>query len=87
MIAVHLGEVSEEKILEMRYDFYQNVIKELSIKFNFDSTTSLLANPYCEKASEYVNNSNPMNYIPKEEQKKSKVTIGTLLNMGLLNDK
>ncbi|MDK2801728.1 MAG: hypothetical protein PWQ70_3347 [Clostridiales bacterium] len=89
MIAVYLGEVDENKILEMRYPFYKDVINELSIKLTHSSVSHILANPYAEKSWETVQGCNPFNidveHISKSTGKTyKKVTMAELKSLGLI---
>lgn len=77
MIALYLGEVDENKILEMSYPFFQGVLRELGYLFNFQSTVNLLGNSFAaESGFEAVQTANPFN--AGAPVKKRKVTIGDM---------
>lgn len=89
MIATHLCEVDESKILDMNYLFYKSIIRELSIKFNYGTVQFLMARDYGdEKISKHIEEANPFNVEidgNKSSQPANKrVTLGMLKNMGVI---
>lgn len=86
MIALHLGECDEDKILEMRLPFFNDILAELSVYLNFQSLTSILANPYASEGYKIVQDANPINYKIEDTTKpKRRTTIHDLKACGILD--
>ena len=76
MISLYVGEIDEDKILEITYPFYSSLITEIGCKLRFESVSNLLGNGGAGKGvSEVVEESNPFNY---KEQKLQKLTMTNL---------
>lgn len=73
MLGVH-SSFTEIEIDEFSYKFYKGCIKELGIKFSFDSISNVLGNSYAEKGGEMVNDSNPFNYKEKVNDTQHRMT-------------
>lgn len=61
MIAAHLGVVDEEQINDMSYVFFDDVLRELGYKLNFEAMANYAGNSFCEKAWDMIEKSNPFN--------------------------
>lgn len=59
-VAVALGEADEEKINNMSYVWFQNVLEAIGKKYNFDSLSNLYGNSFFKESSEVINNANPL---------------------------
>lgn len=83
MISLYTGEISEEKLLDISYVFYSDLIKELGLMLNYQATSTLMANPYAgEEGSEIIFNTNPLNY--KDNEKPKRLTMGAIKAAGLI---
>ena len=71
MVALHLHVLPDEVREKMSYVDYQDMIKEIGIKINYESISNLLGNGYCPDSSKIVNESSPFNY--KEVDSKGRV--------------
>jgi len=60
MIAAHLGVIDEEKINDMSYIFFEDVLTELGYKLNFEAIANYAGNSFVEKSWEMIQDSNPM---------------------------
>lgn len=60
LIATHLGVVEEEKIDEMSYIFFENVLEELGHKLSYDAIVNYAGNSFVEKSWDMIMDSNPM---------------------------
>lgn len=80
LIALHCGEIDEQKIYEITYPFFNALIKEISLQLNYQATANLLGNAYAgESGIELVNNSNPMNFNENgKSTKKNRATISSI---------
>ena len=61
MIAAHLGVVDEEQINNMSYVFFDDVLRELGYKLNFEAVVNYAGNAFCEKSWDMIEKSNPFN--------------------------
>ncbi|MDO4549385.1 MAG: hypothetical protein Q4D04_14945 [Clostridia bacterium] len=64
MIAAHLGVVDENKINDMSYVFFEDVLTELGYKLNFEAIANYAGNSFCEKSWDMIATSNPFNLQP-----------------------
>ena len=83
VLFVHVGGLSQNQILNMEYPFFRDVMKELSIKLNYDAISNIIANPFAEKGWEMVQSANPFHFAD-EETKKQRVTLQSLYDAGLI---
>jgi len=68
----------------MSFILYKDVIRELSIKFNYEAIVHILANPYASKLGEMIENANPFNNsIKKNSNKHKRLTAKDLVACGL----
>ena len=68
----------------MSFILYKDVIKELSIKFNYDAVVHILGNSYATKANDIIDKSNPFNVSVKNNSNKPKrLTAKDLVACGL----
>ena len=65
MIAAHLGVVDEEQINNMSYVFFDDVLRELGYKLNFEAVVNYAGNAFCEKSWDMIEKSNPFNIAEK----------------------
>lgn len=61
LVAVHLGEVDENKINDMSYLFLESILLALGKKLNYDAVVNYAGNSYFEKSWEVITENNPMN--------------------------
>lgn len=59
MIAAHLGVIDEEQINEMSAVFFNDVLRELGYKLNFEAISHYAGNSFCEKSWDMIEKSNP----------------------------
>lgn len=59
-IAAHLGEVDEEKINNMSYLWFQDVLHALGKRINFESISNLYGNAFAKDAGKMVPAANPL---------------------------
>lgn len=83
VLFVHVGGLSQNQILNMEYPFFRDVMKELSIKLNYDAISNIIANPFAEKGWELVQNANPFHFAD-DGDKKQRVTLQSLYDAGLI---
>ena len=69
MVAAHLGVIDEEKINDMAYVFFEDVLSELGYKLNYEAVVNYAGNSFCEKSWQMISDSNPCNI--KDENMKS----------------
>jgi hypothetical protein len=65
MIAAYLGVVDEEQINNMSYVFFDDVLRELGYKLNFEAVANYAGNAFCEKSWDMIEKSNPFNISEK----------------------
>jgi hypothetical protein len=61
LVAVYLGEVDEEKIMNMSYIFFDDVLSTLSKRVNYDAVVNYAGNSYMPKSGEIIAQHNPFN--------------------------
>ena len=61
MIAAHLGVIDEERINDMSAVFFDDVLRELGYKLNFEAVSHYAGNSFCEKSWDMIEKSNPFN--------------------------
>ena len=61
MIATHLGVIDEDQINNMTYIFFQDVLKELGYKLNYDAMVNYAGNSFVKDSWDMINDVNPMN--------------------------
>ena len=59
-MATHLGVIDEDKINNMSYVFFEEILEELGRKLNYDAVVNYAGNSFCEKSWEMIMDSNPM---------------------------
>lgn len=59
-MAAHLGEVSETKIDEMSYVWFNLVLEALGKRINFESVSNLYGNAFAKDAGKIVPGANPL---------------------------
>ena len=59
-MATHLGVIDEDKINQMSYVFFQQVLEELGHKLSYDAIVNYAGNSFCEKSWDMIQESNPM---------------------------
>ena len=60
IVAVHLGVVEEEKIDNMSYVFFTQVLSELGHKLIYDAVVNYAGNSFCEKSWDMIMQNYPM---------------------------
>ena len=81
---IHLGGLTQNQILNLEYPFFVEAVKALQYRINYESVSHVLANPFVENAWDMVQEANP--FVMKKE-KKSKVTLQALHDLGLIGGK
>lgn len=61
IIAVHLGIVNEDEINQMSYIFFEDVLRELGYRLNYEAVVNYAGNSFCEKSWKMIEESNPFN--------------------------
>lgn len=61
MIAAHLGVIDEDRINDMSAIFFDDVLRELGYKLNFEAVSHYAGNSFCEKSWDMIEKSNPFN--------------------------
>ena len=61
MLAAHLGIIDEEQINNMSYVFFDDVLRELGYKLNYEAVVNYAGNAFCEKSWDMIEKSNPFN--------------------------
>lgn len=84
MLGVYCG-LSENIIDECSYIYFNDCIKELGIKLNYDAIVNLFGNSNMENPSEEVQKYNPFNMsiTQNDTQHKNKTTLEDLKRMGI----
>ena len=73
MVALYLHVLPDEVRDKMSYVDYQDMIKEIGIKINYESISNVLGNSYAD-AGEMVSSANPLNYKEVKEMKPQRMT-------------
>ena len=60
LIAVHLGIVDEEAILNMSWVFFEDVLLQLGKKLNYDAVVNYAGNAFAKNSWKMIMESNPM---------------------------
>lgn len=60
MVAVYMGETDEEKMLDMRYPFFNRVLAQLNRKLRYDAATGFAGNSFFKESGKLVEESNPL---------------------------
>lgn len=60
MIAVHLGETDEDKINNMSFLFFEDVLEQLGHKLSYDAICNYAGNSFMEKSWDMIVDANPM---------------------------
>jgi hypothetical protein len=84
--------IDREKILDIDYVFYKDIMNILGIKINYETTQLLMTRQYCDErdlkqAMQQIQDSHPFNIKKENDSNKSagkRVTIGMLRNMGII---
>ena len=63
MLAAHLGVIDEEQINNMSWVFFDDVLRELGYKLNYEAVVNYAGNAFCEKAWDMIDRSNPFNIV------------------------
>ena len=68
LVAAHLGVVEEEKIDNMSYVFFEDVLEELGHKLTYEAVVNYAGNAFCEKSGELIQEHNPFNVGDKKTE-------------------
>ena len=71
MIATHLGVIDEEKINNMSYLFFQDVLEELGHKLSYEAVVNYAGNSFVEKSWDMIQDANPFNVDGKKKMSNS----------------
>lgn len=85
-MAVHLGIVDEDAILNMSWIFFSDILNSLGHKFRYDGIVNYAGNSNCEKAWEMIDDSNPLN-MSKQNTQQGSGGLAKLLNSGMIHIK
>lgn len=61
MVATHLHVLPDE-VRNMAYIDYNDCVKEIAIKINYESISNLLGNSHCPDSGKVVSDASPFNY-------------------------
>lgn len=78
MIAAHLGVVDEDRINNMSYVFFDDVLMELGYKLNFEAVSNYAGNSFCAKSWDMITTSNPFNVAT--DVRSASQAMGSLAN-------
>lgn len=78
MVAVYLGEIDENKILDMSHLFFQDVVREIGYKLNYEAVVNYAGNAFCEKSWEMISENNPFQVEEKKVKTKANNEIVNL---------
>lgn len=65
VIAVYLGEPCEDKINNMSFNFFNDVLKFLGKRINYEAVANLYGNSFAKDAGKAVQDANPLYKAPK----------------------
>ena len=77
MLAAHLGVVDEECINNMAYVFFDDVLRELGYRLNYEAIVNYAGNSFCEKSWDIIQRSNPFNVADPNDRAQA---MGSLVN-------
>ena len=60
LIAAHLGVIDEEKIDNMSYVFFEDVLEQLGKKLSYDAVVNYAGNGFCKDSWDMIVDANPM---------------------------
>lgn len=60
LVAVYMGETDEDRILDMKYPFFNRVLMQLNRRLRYEAATGFAGNSFFKKAGELVEESNPL---------------------------
>lgn len=60
LIAAHLGIIDEDAILNMTFDWFNDVLEVLGEVVNYNAVVNYAGNSFCEKSWDMILDSNPM---------------------------
>lgn len=80
IVAVHLGVIDEEKIDNMSYVFFEDILTELGHKLTYDAIVNYAGNSFCEKSWDMITEHNPFNVSEKENDDAGLRGIAKLFN-------
>lgn len=60
LIAAHLGIIDEDAIMDMSFDWFQEVLGVLGEVVNFTAIANYAGNSFCEKSWDMILDANPM---------------------------
>ena len=78
-MAAHLGVIDEDKINNMSYIFFEDVLEELGRKLNYDAIVNYAGNSFCEKSWDMIMDSNPMLISENGKSSRSNRTLADFL--------
>ena len=86
MVALYLHVLPDEVREKMSYIDYQDIIREIGVKLNYESICHLLGNSYAENAGEAISEASPFNVKTDKEKINStpKPTMDMLMGLGLI---
>ena len=67
MVATHLGVIDEDKINNMSYIFFEDILMELGHKLTYDAIVNYAGNGFCEKSWDMITKHNPFNVEDEEK--------------------
>lgn len=79
MIATHLGIVEEEKIDNMSYVFFEDVLTELGYKLTYDAIANYAGNSFAENSWDMIMDNNPFNVGDDQRMKRTNNSVAGFL--------
>lgn len=79
MVAVHLGVVDEDKIENMSYVFFEDVLTELGYKLTYDAVVNYAGNAFAENSWDMINDNNPFNVGEAASKSRTNNNIASFL--------
>lgn len=79
MIAAHLGIVEEDKINDMSYIFFEDVLTELGYKLTYDAIANYAGNSFAENSWDMIMDNNPFNVGNNQRTKRANSSIAEFL--------
>lgn len=68
MVALHLGIEDEERILNMSGVFFEQVMREIGYKLNYEAISNYAGNSFAENSWDMIMKNNPMNITEKSKE-------------------
>lgn len=83
LVATYLCEVDEEKINNMSYNFFEDVVGMLGKRVHYDAVVNYAGNSFMEKSWDLISEANP--FHKKPEKLTGMEAVAAAFNSGTLN--